>query len=377
MINKELNSVLKNIEQSNGLPNKNYIDNKQYDVEKRVLIFDQWAGVMVADEIPEPGDAKPLTFIDIPLLLLRNDKNEIKVFLNVCRHRGMILIKKAKKIEGAIRCPYHSWCYSKNGNLISTPHVGGPGKNLHDGINKKDLGLLEIKSYIWQNIIWVNINGNAPNFEEHMSVAISRWSEFNQKQYHGGRDSKFKLKLKCNWKLAVENYCESYHLPWVHPDLNSYSRLQDHYNIENPGFYSGQGTLLYKQIEGPKKTKFPNFKNLSKKWQNSAEYLAIYPNVLLGVHKDHTYSIILLPKGPKKTLETINIYYSKKKTNTQLRKKNKKQWEKIFKEDISVVEGMQKGRNSVHFDGGKFSPVMDGPTHCFHKWVAQNLLNKN
>ena len=73
----------------------------------------------------------------------------------------------------------------------------------------------------------------------------------------------------------------------------------------------------------------------------------------------------------------INIYYSKKKTNTQLRKKNKKQWEKIFKEDISVVEGMQKGRNSVHFDGGKFSPVMDGPTHCFHKWVAQNLLNKN
>ena len=95
-----------------------------------------------------------------------------------------------------------------------------------------------------------------------MSVAISRWSEFNQKQYHGGRDSKFKLKLKCNWKLAVENYCESYHLPWVHPDLNSYSRLQDHYNIENPGFYSGQWTLPYKQIEGPK-TKFPNFKNLS------------------------------------------------------------------------------------------------------------------
>ena len=75
----------------------------------------------------------------------------------------------------------------------------------------------------------------------------------------------------------------------------------------------------------------------------------------------------------KGNLDT-NIYYSEKKTNTQLRKKNKKQWEKIFKEDISVVEGMQKGRNSIHFDGGKFSPVMDGPTHCFHKWVASHLL---
>ena len=42
--------------------------------------------------------------------------------------------------------------------------------------------------------------------------------DFNQEQFHGGEDSKFKLKVKCNWKLAVENYCESYHLPWVHPD---------------------------------------------------------------------------------------------------------------------------------------------------------------
>ena len=63
-------------------------------------------------------------------------------------------------------------------------------------------------------------------------------------------------------------------------------------------------------------------------------------------------------------------------TDTYLRKKNKNQWQKVFKEDISVVEGMQKGRNALHFDGGKFSPIMDGATHCFHKWVASNLLNK-
>ena len=376
MINQEFKSVLKEIDQSNGLPNRNYTDNIQYNIEKKLLIFDQWAGVAVSEDIPNVGDAIPITFVGVPLLLLRNEKRELKVFLNVCRHRGMILINKPKNVSGAIRCPYHSWCYSKNGNLISTPHVGGPGKNIHKGINKEKLGLLEIKSHIWQNIIWININGNAPAFENYMTDAMKRWSDFNQEQFHGGEDSKFQLKVKCNWKLAVENYCESYHLPWVHPDLNSYSRLQDHYNIENPGFYSGQGTLLYKQIKGPKNVKFPNFKNLSEKWKKSAEYLAIYPNVLLGVHKDHTYSIILIPKGPNKTIEKVDIYYSKKITDTNLRKRNTKQWKKVFKEDISVVEGMQKGRKGIHFDGGKFSPVMDGPTHCFHKWVASNLLIK-
>jgi hypothetical protein len=45
----------------------------------------------------------------------------------------------------------------------------------------------------------------------------------------------------------------------------------------------------------------------------------------------------------------------------------------VFKEDIFVVEGMQKGRSARHFDGGKFSPAMDGPTHCFHQWVAGQM----
>ena len=43
-------------------------------------------------------------------------------------------------------------------------------------------------------------------------------------------------------------------------------------------------------------------------------------------------------------------------------------------EDINAVEGMQEGRNSHVYNGGIFSPIMDQPTHQFHKWVAQNLI---
>ena len=48
-------------------------------------------------------------------------------------------------------------------------------------------------------------------------------------------------------------------------------------------------------------------------------------------------------------------------------------WKEIFIEDIGVVEGMQKGRAGMRFDGGTFSPVMDTPTHHLHKWVAEKL----
>ena len=47
----------------------------------------------------------------------------------------------------------------------------------------------------------------------------------------------------------------------------------------------------------------------------------------------------------------------------------------VYKEDIFVVEGMQKGRYANGFDGGRFSPVMDEPTHVFHDWYARKILN--
>jgi phenylpropionate dioxygenase-like ring-hydroxylating dioxygenase large terminal subunit len=48
-------------------------------------------------------------------------------------------------------------------------------------------------------------------------------------------------------------------------------------------------------------------------------------------------------------------------------------WKNVFYEDIGVVEGMQRGRKGLMFDGGKFSPIMDSATHCFHQWIAQKL----
>ena len=368
-----LETVIQNVEKAKGLPNAHYIDQSVYEVEKKALIFSQWAGLAVGADVPEIGDAIPITFFDMPLLLLRDNDGLIRVFLNSCRHRGMILVDEEKNIQGAIRCPYHSWCYSTKGNLISTPHVGGPGYNTHKDIKRSELGLIEIRSHLWRDVVWININGNAADFKIIMADLINRWSDFEQPIYHGGKDSQFDLEIHCNWKLAVENYCESYHLPWVHPDLNSYSKLQDHHNIENPKIFSGQGSLLYQQIKGKNGETLPDFVNISDKWKKSAEYLAIYPNVLLGVHRDHAFSIILIPQGPDKTLEKIHLYYSKKNTSKKLRNQNAHLWKQVFKEDIFVVEGMQRSRHGDLFDGGKFSPAMDGPTHCFHRWAALKI----
>ncbi|MGD9294303.1 MAG: aromatic ring-hydroxylating dioxygenase subunit alpha [Roseobacter sp.] len=371
----DLSAVQRPIAEAHGLPNAHYTDAAVFEAEKQALLFEGWSGLAVAADVPEAGDAVPLTFLGMPLLLVRDRANTVRVFQNICRHRGMILVDAPRKIEGAIRCPYHSWCYATDGRLVSTPHVGGPGQNTHEGIDRSTLGLIEVRSHIWMDVVWINVSGMAPPFEVANADLLERWREFDKPLYHGGAQSSFTLEVNCNWKLAVENYCESYHLPWVHPGLNSYSRLEDHYHIEAPGRFSGQGTLVYRQIKGQGDEVFPDFADLSKKWDTAAEYVTAFPNVLLGVHRDHAFAIILQPQGTEKTLEHVHLYYAQPDTSEDLRARNAAQWKTVFTEDVFVVEGMQRGRHAVSFDGGRFSPAMDGPTHLFHAWVAERMAN--
>jgi len=281
-----LDSVLTSTHQAKGLPNDHYVSDAVFEEEKIAILFDNWSAIGFGKDIPEGGDAKPINFVDMPLLMVRDKNGEINVFQNTCRHRGMILVEEPTNITGMIRCPYHSWSYSLNGDLCATPMVGGTGVHTHEAINHDELGLFKIRSAVWQDIVFVNISNNAQEFRDYASKTIERWTEFEKPLHHGGDSSSFTLELNTNWKLAVENYCESYLLPSIHPKLNTTSSIKNHYHIEEPGQCSGQGSHVYNQMKSESGDVFPDFEGLSKKWDTTSEYIALYPNVLLGVHRD-------------------------------------------------------------------------------------------
>lgn len=374
-VQSKLDAVMKPVDTARGLPNENYVCPHTFQEERKSVLFANWAGVGFGKDIPNTGDARPVDFLGMPLLLVRDEDGAIQVYQNTCRHRGMILVDAPKNVKGAIRCPYHSWCYTLKGALRTTPHVGGPGQNTHAAIDRSELGLVRIRCHVWRDVIFVNIDGTAEPFEVAHAHLLERWKEFEQPMYHGGAGSSFTLDVKTNWKLAVENYCESYHLPWVHPGLNSYSRLQDHYHIEERGQYSGQGTLVYRQFKTEDGETFPDFNGLSDSWDTGAEYIALYPNVLFGVHRDHSFAILLEPVDLETTREHVSLYYAcpAEDLPNGLADANAALWKGVFVEDVFVVEGMQRGRHGHLFDGGRFSPAMDGPTHNFHHWVSSCL----
>ena len=189
----------------------------------------------------------------------------------------------------------------------------------------------------------------------------------------------FSLDVKCNWKFAIENYCESYHLPWIHPELNKVSNISNHYHIQGlPNRFAGQGTNKYDRPVLKEIKVLIIFQIGQKTLPKKAEYIALFPNVMIGLHIDHFYVFWLEPKSISETKEHLMMYYvgddsANGSEFAEMRKKNAEFWKEVMSEDIKAIEGMQEGRNSPAYNGGNFSPVMDNPTHQFHKWVANNL----
>lgn len=377
-----LRSALAPLTEDRGLPNVAYTDAQLFAFERDYVLGRSWAAIAYASELSGPGSAKPIDFMGVPLLILRGKQNELNVFHNVCRHRGMTLVSEQSQLKTVIRCPYHSWSYDFDGRLLATPHVGGNDKHSCAGFDRADHSLRPVRFAVWMDIIFINLSGRAVEFPEFIAPLERRWSVFlgdqGVNQFRAGaNDSTLELPVSCNWKLAVENYCEAYHLPWVHPDLNSYSPLDQHYNIADEEGFSGQESHRY-ELASVAGIELPGFQCWPEDKRAYAEYVSLYPNTLLGIQADHAFSVIVSPQAPGRSLEKLQVLYAddaaQQDTYAACRETILKSWDTVFREDVFVVEGMQAGRQSPGFDGGVFTPVQDVPTHQFHRWVANSYL---
>ena len=377
-INEELRLVKQSLQGSGGMPNSTYTEDTFFLFEREQLMSRTWVGVDFASRLLEPGYAIPTEFMGIPLLLLRDRDGVTRVFHNVCSHRGMKLVSEELKISTVIRCPYHSWSYDFEGKLITTPHVGGMDKHTCPGFERSEHGLREIRSAVWMGVIFINLDGQAADFQDFIQPLADRWAAFLgttgiDELRVAATGSHLQLDVNCNWKLPVENYCEAYHLPWLHPSLNSYSPLDQHYNIIDGDYMSGQGSRRY-QPAAVSSEQLPQFAQWPGDRIQHAEYISLYPNVLLGIQADHAFALVLSPLAPGRTRENLQITYvgdsALDDRYSACRDSVLHNWNVVFTEDVIAVEGMQMGRQSPGFNGGVFTPVQDLPTRHFHRWLA-------
>lgn len=123
-----LDGVDCSLAEARGIGNEAYTDNAFLALERHRLMSPTWTCVGIGSDLPEPGDVKPVDLVDLPLLMLRAENGELRVFHNVCSHRGVRLVEESGQANRVIVCPYHSWSYNLDGTLFIYPAHRWAGK---------------------------------------------------------------------------------------------------------------------------------------------------------------------------------------------------------------------------------------------------------
>ena len=171
---KKLDVVGESIENAHGLPNECYLNGAYTAIERKKIFEDKWVTIGVASSVPNPGDTKPFDLLGIPLIIIRDKNNKVRVFHNVCSHRGYKLVHEECSLKNVLRCPYHSWSYDFEGNLVATPHIGGINQHDHEMFDKTKSGLKEVRSTVWLDLIMVNISNNEISFDQYIKPLEER-----------------------------------------------------------------------------------------------------------------------------------------------------------------------------------------------------------
>src|SRR6266704_1285059 len=88
----------------------------------------------------------------------RERDGTLRAFVNVCRHRGSVLVEGSGTRE-TIQCSYHAWTYDLDGTLRSAPRadeLDGDG----------DVALLAAAVDTWGPFVFVNPDADAATLAE-------------------------------------------------------------------------------------------------------------------------------------------------------------------------------------------------------------------
>ena len=123
-----------------------FVDPELYKLEQERVFGKAWLFVGHESEVPQPGDFVSRAMGEDPVVVWRGQDGKVRVFVNVCRHRGRKVCGEDVGCAAQFRCPYHGWTYSNKGELIAVPFFEG----YQGRLDKGELGLLEaprVESY--------------------------------------------------------------------------------------------------------------------------------------------------------------------------------------------------------------------------------------
>ena len=344
------------------IPSSWYVDQDLYELELKTVFSNTWQLAARVDQVSQPGQYVTTDIAGEPIVIVRGNDGVLRAFFNVCRHHAAAVMTEPQGKAAQLRCPYHGWTYSLEGELKGTPDFSGVCD-----FDRARNGLVPLEMAMWEQWIFVKLDrSGALSLEDFLTqqlveeirrIKVTNLHWFERRHYH----------FDCNWKVFVDNYLDGgYHVPYLHKGLDSVLDYSQ-YQIEN-------GTRHCLQWS-PIVTEGAEAQTGAVRQGDRALYYWIYPNFMINWYDGVMDTNLVVPRGVDQT-EVIFDFYFPDVVSEEARARNAASvavGQRIQDEDVAICKSVQRGLNSRAYNAGRLSVRREAGEHLFHRLLHADL----
>ena len=290
-----------------------------------------WLLAGITSDIPEEGDYTTFDLGHESFIIVRQEDGSIKAFYNVCPHRANRVALNERGSVAQFTCAFHGWQFYCDGKLktITDEDTFAPELVAHRP------GLAEVRCDSLGGLIFINMDGKAPPLEDWIGLPEGYIENYEIDKMHCVRH--VRSTWNANWKVGVDSFYETYHLPHIHPqtqgvmedfsqyDLypNGYSRMivplcvkshriQDQETVDaglrfmmqdagmNPDEFEGSAREVREAVQKSKRDRasrlgLTHYDKLTDGQLTDSWATGLFPNVQIGMHPEGVFIMRFLP----------------------------------------------------------------------------------
>ncbi|HLY67647.1 MAG TPA: Rieske 2Fe-2S domain-containing protein [Chloroflexota bacterium] len=198
--------------------NQVFIDEEVYQQELERIFRRCWLFVGHESSIPEIGDYVTNFMGTDQVIVLRDPKGKLRVFLNKCLHRGNKVCFYDRGNARTFTCTFHGWQYNTEGKIVGVPYF-------EDGylgeLDRNSWGLVEVpRVATYGGLIFACWDAGAMPLDDYLGDVRWYFDRLLVRDYLGGMEVVGGIQrydMPSNWKLLSDNFAgDDYHVPTTH-----------------------------------------------------------------------------------------------------------------------------------------------------------------
>ncbi|MEM1427879.1 MAG: ring-hydroxylating oxygenase subunit alpha [Pseudomonadota bacterium] len=339
-----------------------YVQPAWFGADLTAILARSWQWVCHVEKLRAPGSYVSIEIAGHPIAIVRDRQGTLRAFYNVCKHRAHALLSGDGQTT-RIMCPYHAWVYGLDGRLVRAPHT----ETLQD-FDPKQICLDAVKVEEFCGFVFVNLDPDAPPMRTttgNLETELRHWAPDIERLTFGHR---LTYDIRSNWKNVVDNFLECYHCPTAHKDFCDLVDMNT-YKVTTHGIYSSHMAEAGKAANSAYDVSNATVRTHAVWW--------LWPTTCLMRYPGRSSMIVLnvIPIGPDRTLETYDFFLETPEPDAMELEAIRYLDEVLQREDIDIVESVQRGMSTPAFTQGRIVNDPDGSgksehaVHHFHGLV--------